>query len=71
MIEGKYNIGDKVIINRKLTPEGHWVETPEREVLIVEYKPTVSMGPAYVLEEAGQRLRICYWETDIVRLAND
>jgi hypothetical protein len=39
--------------------------------IVVEIKPTVTFGAAYVLEVGGERLGVCYWTTDIDGLDND
>ena len=64
----KYQIGDKVIIDRlfKNVPHGHFVDCDPFVATVVKRQETPSLGPGYVLEtESGERLPIYYWEQDI------
>ena len=67
--EAKYNVGDYVIISKKFVrePHGHMLECPPTIAEVVRVQDTTSLGPAYSLEINGERLSICYWETDIDR----
>ena len=60
-----YNEGDQVLISRKLSVSGHWEKVEQFKAKILEVRPTVTYGPAYVVEISGKRCNICYWESDI------
>ena len=64
-MENKYAVGDKVIISKKLSATGQWEDIPLQSAMILGIKPTVTFGPAYILEINGHRCNICYWEADI------
>ena len=70
-MKSKYNIGDRVKISRMLSPVGHWQQIDPLTAEVVDIKPTVSLGIAYTLEVNGERLHVCYWESDIDGRAND
>ncbi len=70
-MNNKYQIGDVVKISKRLTDSGHWETISPVNAKILEIKPTVTFGPAYVIEINGERVRICYWESDIDRKISD
>ena len=75
-MENKYSVGDLVIIAKKLSPTGVWEDIKPCSAKVLEVRETVSLGPAHVLEVNGERLGVCYWESDIEskvaeRLYND
>ena len=70
-MKSKYNIGDRVRISRMLSSDGQWRQVDSLTAKIVDIKPTVSLGIAYTLEVSGERLHVCYWESDIDGRAND
>ncbi len=61
----KYNIGDEVLISKKLSTQGRWEDIPTQVAKILDVRETISLGPAYTLEINGARCNICYWESDI------
>ena len=65
MGEAKYNVGDRVVISKRLSETGVWEDTKPRRAIIVEIRDTVSLGPAHTLEVNGERLKVCYWSSDI------
>lgn len=64
-MKNKYSLQDEVIISKTLSKNGNWVDTTPTKAIIVNIQPTVTFGPAYILEVDGTRLHICYWESDI------
>ena len=72
----RYSVGDLVIIAKRLSPTGVWEDIKPCPAKVLEIRDTISLGPAHVLEVDGERLRVCYWESDIKskiteRLYND
>ena len=61
----KYKVGDKVIISKQLSKNGEWIDIPKTEVKVLRVQETISLGYAYTIEQDGQKLNICYWESDI------
>lgn len=66
----KYNIGDQVLISKKLSAKGRWENISPQSAEILDIKETVTFGPAYTLEINGHRCNICYWESDIDGLSH-
>ena len=64
-MEKTYRVGDVVIISKRLTENGKWINTDPRKAEIVEVRDTVSLGPAHTLQINGERLSVCYWTSDI------
>ena len=67
----KYQVGDMVIISKSLSSDGRWIPMDPKIAKVVEIKPTITFGPAYVLEAEGKRIRVCYWEDDIDECIKD
>ena len=72
----KYSVGDLVIIAKRLSLTGVWEDIEPCPAKVLEVRDTVSLGPAHVLEVDGEKLGVCYWESDIEskvseRLYND
>jgi hypothetical protein len=61
----KYSIGDIILISKKLSKSGGWVDIPSQEAKILRIKEGGSFGPAYVLLTHGFKSVNCYWESDI------
>ena len=65
IMKSKYSVGDKVIISKRLTEDGRWVDMKTKIATIIRIRNTPSMGPAHTLEVNGEKIRVCYWESDI------
>jgi len=65
-----YKVNDWVILTQKFVVDLTHIKRKKTQpylAKIVEVKPTVSLGPCYVIEINGERQKLCYWETDIER----
>ena len=69
MSDIKYKTGDVVIISKRLTEGGRWVDMKPQRATIVQIRDTASLGPAHTLEVNGEKIRVCYWTADIDGLA--
>tara|TARA_B100001287_G_C22334514_1_gene367829 strand:+ start:231 stop:497 length:267 start_codon:yes stop_codon:yes gene_type:complete len=74
----KYEIGQKVLIDKLFTTENNIQGQMEileevREAIVLEVEPRSSLGPCYKIEWVDSSLekpRIKYWESDILGPAN-
>ena len=66
-----YAVGDYVVISKRLSGSGVWETTDSQIAKVVEVRDTVSLGAAHTLEINGEKLRVCYWTSDIDGLMKD
>ena len=55
MNDVKYRTGDIVIISKRLTEDGRWVDMEPQRATIIRVRDTASLGPAHTLEVNGDQ----------------
>ena len=67
MGQPKYQLGDIVVISKKLSEQGSWEAIEPVKGTITNITQTVTFGPAHAIRLAGDSkpLIACYWTDDI------